>query len=36
LVLALRAVNEGFDFRGLWDQSDGIARVIVTNTTSGY
>jgi len=34
--LAPGILNEGFDFRGLWDQSDGIARVIVTNTTSGY
>jgi len=29
-------LNEAFDFRGLWDVSSGIARVVVTNTTSGY
>jgi hypothetical protein len=34
--LAAGILNEGFDFRGLWDVSSGIARVVVTNTTSGY
>jgi len=34
--MAAGILNEGFDFRGLWDVSSGVARVVVTNTTSGY
>jgi hypothetical protein len=34
--LAAGILNERIEFRGLWHDTNGVARVIVTNTTSGY
>jgi hypothetical protein len=34
--LAAGVLNERIEFRGLWHDTNGLARVVVTNTTSGY